>query len=402
MRKTAYEILEKVLLQEEHSHLLLRDLKLSPQDQAFVSALVYTVLQNKLYLSYQFEAMVDDNLPEEVKIVLLMGVAQYLKMDKIPEHALVNESVELVKQIGKPRYHGVVNAVLKKVIKQKERALPEDEIKKASLVYSMPEWILRLLKAQYDTEFAIEYAAYCQKIKPNYVRVNPHKNCPELAEHMTISDDKIIAKSSLFQTDLLAKGCVIIQDINSQNVVKALDLKADMDVLDCCCGPGTKTTQIADALAGTGSILGIELHESRVKTTQELLKRWGVNNAQIIQSDVLDFESKHRFDRILIDAPCSGLGVLSHKADLRYNIKPESLDELEALQAQILEHVSQFVKKSGIMVYATCTLNKKENEKQVAKFLKNHPEFTCVYEHTDNPQKTQGDGFYIAKLVRTC
>lgn len=397
MRKEAYNLLKEILFENKHAHLALREKTYAQQEQDFITALVYTVLDHALYLDYQIKAYVDDKLNKEVQLVLWMGAAQHYYFDSVPDYAAVNESVELVKDIGLERYHALVNAVMKKIVENPARKVEGDRLEKASIKYSFPLWILRLLAAQYSDHFAIDYAAYCMEKKPYYLRLNPERKHDAIRQHI----DGNQALPSLFQTDHLEKGDVLIQDINSQKVVDFLELDEGMAVLDCCCGPGTKTSQIADKLDGTGMILGVELEPVRAEETEALLKNWGTSTPfQIIASDVLDFETTARFDRILIDAPCSGLGVLSHKPDLRYRIQPEDLDELELLQSEILQHSAQFLKEDGLLVYATCTLNRKENEKQVEKFLANNPDFMLKDETILNPLETQGDGFYIAQLVK--
>lgn len=399
-REIAYEVLKEVLFKGRHAHLVLKARHLDSQDQAFVSALVYTTLQHSMYLDFQFSDLVDKNLPVEVKLMIKMGLAQHFKMDSIPDYAIVSESVDLAKKRGYTRYAGVVNKVLKVVIDRGERPLVGTPLKQASLNYSMPMWIMNLLSKQYSEQFALDYAAYCQEIKPAYVRLNTIKNNTVDSNLIEEIDGHLIAKPELFRSNFFASGQGLIQDINSQKVVPYLDLAEDMSVLDCCCGPGTKTVQIANLMNNKGNIVGIELHESRTEATMELLNRCGVTNTEVITSDVLEYTSKDLFDRILLDAPCSGLGVLSHKHDLRYHITPEDLDDLVLLQKDMLDHVSDMVKVDGIVVYATCTLNKKENERQIKDFLSRHDNYECTYEETCNPQETGGDGFYIAQLRR--
>lgn len=401
-RLEAYKVLEAVYFNNRHAHLVLKDQNFAVEDQAFISALVYTTLQHSLYLDYQFEDLVDKKLPKEVKLVIKMALAQYFKMEAIPDYALVNEYVELTKDIKKKHYAGVVNAVLKKILKRGERVVEGDGLDKASIEYSMPLWILKLLAKQYSVKEAIDYAIYCQQIKPSYVRLNTLK--PQADLDMSVFDTHnghLIAKPELFRSGYFEQGLALIQDINSQRVVNQLGLEENMEVLDCCCGPGTKTSQIAAILNNTGHVDGVELYESRARATVELMDRVGATNTSIHTSDVLDFNPEKEYDRILVDAPCSGLGVLSHKHDLRYHIFPQDLDALQTLQAQMLEHLSDKVKIGGALMYSTCTLNRKENEKQIEAFLAKHDNYECELSETLIPMETGGDGFYIAKLKRT-
>ncbi len=402
-RLEAYKVLEAVYFNNRHAHLVLKDQDFKPEDQAFISALVYTTLQHSLYLDYQFADLVDKKLPKEVQLVLKMACAQYFKMEAIPDYALVNEYVELTKEIKKKPYAGVVNAVLKKIIKRGPRVIEAEGLEKASIEYSMPLWILKLLSKQYSVDEAIAYADYCQQIKPSYVRLNTLKDTSEI--DMSVFDTlngELIAKPELFRSGYFEQGLALIQDINSQRVVKQMGVEEHMEVLDCCCGPGTKTSQIAALLNNTGHVDGVELYESRAKATVELMERVGATNTTIHTSDVLDFNPEKEYDRILVDAPCSGLGVLSHKHDLRYHILPQDLDALQTLQAKMLDHLSDKVKVGGVLMYSTCTLNRKENEKQVEAFLEKHDNYKCELSETLIPMETGGDGFYIAKLKRTC
>lgn len=397
MRYVSYQALLEVLKKDRHAHLVLKEMNYELQEQRFVSALVYTVLQHKLFLEYQFDDFIDVRLPLEIRIILLMGAAQHYKMDAIPDYALVSESVELSKRVLKGRYTALVNAVLNKMIRRGERDLPEDEDERVAVLHSMPLWILKLLSAQYGKDFAFAYAEYCQEIKANYVRIRDENVDPSFFEKNTYG---IVASGALFQSDLLETGRVIVQDINSQKVALGMELSPGLEVLDCCCGPGTKTVHIADLMENSGHIDGVELHPSRAKRTEELLERCAVSNATVITSDLLLYQTDKRYDRILLDAPCSGLGVLSHKHDLRYHIRPEDLDDLQKLQEKMLDHVAPLLKEAGILLYATCTLNKKENSQQIKAFLNRHPDFRLVDEETLDPIITKGDGFYIAKLKK--
>lgn len=398
-REISYKVLDKVLNDDLHAHLVLKDLNLDPADQAFVSALVYTVLQNKMYLEYQLEDLIQRKPNKKVQLVLLMAAAQLFKMDEIPNYALVNEYVELTKKIQEPHAAGFVNALLKKLVAREKRPLDLSTLEGASIYYSMPLWILNLLKSQYSMQFAIDYAKYVQSVKPIYAWVNALKKGDVPKDIFDANNPKIVS-SDIFRTQLLDEAKVVIQDINSQEVVESLPIKKGMHVLDCCCAPGTKTLGIANKLMNTGRITAVDVVERRVKVTEDLMLRAGVENASIILADAQTVQFEESFDLALIDAPCSGLGVLSHKHDLRYHIQPSDLDDLQKLQSNILDNIAQYVKVEGLLVYATCTLNKKENEKQVASFLKRHPNYELVYEKTFDPLETSGDGFYVAHCLK--
>jgi len=197
-------------------------------------------------------------------------------------------------------------------------------------------------------------------------------------------------------------GMVVIQDVNSAETVKYLDCKKDMKVLDACASPGTKSQEIAMYMENKGELIACDLYEHRVKLIDELMARCGVDICKSMVNDATnDKEEWHEyFDRILLDAPCSGLGDLRHKPEIKLHLKPENIDEIVKTQESILNTCSKYLKKDGIMVYSTCTLNKKENEKQVQKFLNNHTDYELLEEKTIFPFENGGDGFYMAKIRR--
>ena len=317
-------------------------------------------------------------------------------MDSIPDYAVVNEYVNLGKKLGLKHQTGFINVVIKKILQGGLLEVNKEKLEKVSIETSVPIWILKLLKAQYSESFAIDYAYYSREIKPIYGWVNRLKFDPSAKSYL---NDGVVNRD-VFRTSLIKDAHLIIQDINSQSVVDLMEIEKGMRVLDCCCAPGTKTLRIANRLENSGEVVGIDIAPTRIKLTQDLMKRAGVENAEIMQADATDVVFNNLFDAILIDAPCSGLGVIAHKHDLRYNIEPNDLDNLQILQRDILKNITQYIKIDGIVTYSTCTLNKKENEKQIADFLSLHSNFELIYEETMNPVETRGDGFYVAQLRR--
>lgn len=394
-RKISYDILEPVLNQKQHAHRLLQALDLEPQDQAFVSALVYTVLENKLYLEYQLQHYIKKTPNPKLKVLLLMGACELLLMET-KAYAVVNEYVDLAKKLNFNHQTGFVNSVLKNVSEKGLLAVSGSELEIVSIEKSVPIWILKLLKSQYSEDFALDYANYIQEIKPIYGWINHLKYDQDSEKYL---DNKVVDKQ-VFNTDLIKKSNLIIQDINSQKVIDDLPIEVGMDILDCCCAPGTKTLKLANRLNNTGRLIGVDIAPRRVEITHELMENANVKNATILQGDATTLEFEHMFDIALIDAPCSGLGVIAHKHDLRYNVTPEDLDDLQVIQKGILRNISQYVKVEGLLVYSTCTLNKKENEKQIEAFLKDNDNFECIYQETMDPIISRGDGFYVAHLLR--
>lgn len=394
-RDIAYEILS----QNRFSNLEIQKLSQHPA-RSFITHLVYTVHQHYESLKFQFEDLLHTPVPNSIEVILVMAAAQKYKMDSVTDYALVNESVELAKRVNR-KYANLVNAVLKKmVLREFKLSQSDDQHLDLSINSSHPLWMVKLLTAQYGLDLTTQLLHHHNTIPMIDIRVNQKKMSEDEVQELYPvfkDDDVLIADSSIFSTNALTNGYVLVQDRNSQALINNIEFKTDDLVLDACCAPGTKLTQIADQVR---NVIGVDLHEHRIKLTQELVTRWGNDNVELFTSDILEYQPDSEFDKILCDVPCSGLGVMRRKPDIKRRIQPEDLDTLEHLQAQILNHVSQFVKVGGYLIYATCTLNKKENEKQIEKFLKTHPNYQLIEEETIFGSINNGDSFYKAQLLR--
>jgi 16S rRNA (cytosine967-C5)-methyltransferase len=199
---------------------------------------------------------------------------------------------------------------------------------------------------------------------------------------------------------MFAEGKVVIQDINSAETVRYLDVHPCMDVLDVCAAPGTKSQEIAMFMENRGKLIACDLYEKRTHLIEELMAKTGVSicTAMVNDAAIEKPEWKDSFDRVLVDAPCSGLGDLRHKPEIRLHLKPEDLDEIVKVQKNILDTAAAYARRDGILLYSTCTLNKKENEEQVRNFLEMHKDFSLEEEKTIFPFENGGDGFFMAKL----
>ncbi len=404
VRQYAYSVLENVILQDGYASLLLRkNNDLSTTDMALASEIVYGTLRWWDYLEYQWKDFVKGKTKSKVAIVLNMSVYQLQYLDRIPSYAIIHEGVNLVGKSEK----GFVNAILRKVAERgKIEVDTNDELQKISIETNHPEWLVRLWKSQYGEEVAYKICKHDQERPIVYGRVNPLKIDPTMflakdgihqIEDTCFTYDGVITSLPEFE-----RGEVLIQARSSQRIVNYLDLKDDMNVMDVCSAPGTKTQQIAVQLHNTGHIDAFDLHAHRVELIQSLMKQTGVTNVQATSRDArTPLVHPKQYDRILIDAPCSGLGDLSHKPEIRRHVTPESLDEIIQLQKDILEMNVQYLKDEGILVYSTCTLNKKENEKQIAALLARHPELQLIQEKTFFPFDLASDGFYVAQIKKT-
>lgn len=399
--KNQRQIVFEILSQNKYSNIELQKYSNHPH-RAFITHLVYAVYQNYELLVHQTKDFLKKPVIKEIEIIFAMAAAQHYLMDSVTDYAIVDESVKLAKKVN-PKFGGLVNAVLKKMIlRPLQLSQTHDELVNLSINTSHPLWIVKLLDAQYGKEETKKILEHHQNEAPLDIRYNPLKISEDqlLDTYPIVKDDMyLIAKSEIFKTDALESGLIVLQDRNSQQLINQITFTSNESVLDACCAPGTKLSQLALKYADR-KVIGVDLHEHRIELTQNLINRWNLNNVDLYVSDFLDFNSNLNFDLILCDVPCSGLGVLRRKPDIKHRIQPEDLDQLQLIQEQILNHAASLLSENGVLVYATCTLNKKENEKQIEKFLKLNPNFECIYQETILGYINNGDSFYSAHLVR--
>jgi 16S rRNA (cytosine967-C5)-methyltransferase len=410
-RQLAYEILYDVIVRQQYASLALKQrLQEVPViDQTLCTSIVYTCLQNHRYIRVLWQRHTTYYPSSKIAVLLDSATTQLIFFDRVPDYAILNETVELAKNI-EINSAKMVNAVLHKVIeKGKEKLVGLDELDTIALNASLPTFVVKLWSKHYGMEQTLlnaqallEPSLLCGrvnplKIDPDEIFYDPNVTRGKLSEYAFYSKDNIV------QSDWFKHGECWLQDEASQLVSEFLEVKDDMLVLDACSAPGTKTAATAVLMHNTGHIDAIELHETRTGLIDKQLIHLGITNVTTYTMDARDAKDnfKHQYyDRILVDVPCSGLGVLRRKADIKLRVSPAQLDELQALQASILEGVYECLKIEGIMVYSTCTLNRKENEMQIKKFVEKHPEFKLIEEKTIFPNEYHTDGFYMAKLKR--
>ena len=397
-REYALNILDRVVNHHAYASLLMRrpPCALSTADQALASEIIYGTLRNMRFLAYQWLDLVH-HVDAQTRVLLCMSVYQMQYMDRLPDYAVIHEAVELAKQ------KKFVNAILRQVQRRgRRKVLINDPLLRCALETSHPDWLLKMWAAHYGVSKAMEIAHKNQTRAIVYGRCNTLLwNMEELrrdpavheVENCCFTYDGILSETSYFR-----KGYVLIQDRASQQIPYLLRISPGMRVLDACAAPGTKTQQIACLMQNHGAIDALDIHADRLGLITSLMQKAGVSIVRPICFDAGAYRTDHLYDRILVDAPCSGLGDLSHKPEIRLHLKPTDLDELCRRQQVILDCQSENLQAGGLLVYSTCTLNQKENEKQIAAFLKRHSEFELVYEHTWFPQILQSDGFYGAVL----
>lgn len=396
-REHALDILYRVMHDHGYASLIMREDRSIPEEEMpFITETVYGTLRNYGFLEAQWRPYVKK---VKMRTALLLDLAAYqMFFMKKPAYAVVSESVEIA---GK-KEKGFVNAVLRKV--EKNGMLQSE---KPWITYSHPQWIYDLWCAHYGKEQALAIMKADQRRPSVTYRINPLKTTVEKISKMPgirfINDLVFTSEQPLQKSEAFLEGKILAQNPSSVKAALYLEAKPGDQVLDLCAAPGTKTQLIAACMKNQGHITACDLYSQRVSLIDDLMDRTGVTICQI---QVNDAEKEHAFpassfDRILCDVPCSGLGDLSHKPEIRWHLKPEDLDVLVRSQKKILANAAEYLKPSGTLVYSTCTLNRKENENQIRSFLKEHPNFVLKKEETVFPGTDDQDGFYMAQLFKS-
>lgn len=403
VRRTAWEYLDKIIEHGGYASLLMRKGQegFSREDTALLSEIVYGTLRYLSLLEYQWQDLVKRTPSKKTAILLDMSCYQLLFLDRIPDYAVIDEAVEMVSRNEK----GFVNAVLRRVAERGiHYASGEDEVRNLAINTSHPEWLIRMWKAHYGWENTQKLCAFDLEPAVVYGRINTLKTTRERLQNNPwihfLNDLSFTCDGNLVRTEMFRQGEIVIQDLCSAEIPLLLDAEKGMRVLDACSAPGTKAQEIAMLMENEGEILAGDLYPERVKLIDELMKRTGTSivHAEVMDASVLQEEYISFFDRVLLDVPCSGLGDLRHKPEIKLHVTPESLDELISLQGKILETNSRYLRSGGILVYSTCTLNRKENEGMIKQFLNTHEEYELMEEKTVFPFERNTDGFYAAKL----
>jgi len=382
-RNIALKSLYEINIKQAYSNIVLDKFinenreKLSNLDINFISELVYGVVTWKLTLEYiiqKYSKTKIKKMSDWVKNILYLGSYQIIFLDKVPKSAAVNESVNLCKKYNFKSV-GLVNAILRKIEKSdyKEISNITNSITRISLKYSMPEWIVKKFCDEYGEE---ETANICQNLnlRPNIsVRINRLKGKMDLGEKGILEDFRTITGTkNITKTKEYIEGNITIQDEAAGLSSFVLAPKEGEIVLDACSAPGGKTTYLAELMHNKGKIVAWDIYEERLKQVEQNAKRLGID---IIQTEVHDAtklkeEYVEKFDKILLDVPCLGLGVIRRKPDIKWNRQEEDIKEISDIQFNILKTCSKYLKRNGTLVYSTCSMLKEENDAIIEKFIK--------------------------------
>lgn len=428
-RKAAERLLTKLDENSAYSNILLdKELdkyKLDERDKHFATALFYGCIERRLTL----DSIIDrrlvrraDKLSNEVRNILRCGIYQLLYMDSVPDHTAVDESVKLVNTKKNPALPGFVNGLLRGFVRD-GKAIPEggNDAEKLMYEYSCPMWLVDKWVDEYGITTAKEMLRSSVGRAPVTARVNTtkvtsDKLCEQLrsegidCEPASFPEGCIkILGGSPENTLAYKQGLFHVQDISSQLCCKALDPQAGMTVLDVCSAPGGKSFTIAELMENKGSLLAFDLHENRVRLIRSGAARLGLDIISAQPNDAKKLrEDMPEADRVLCDVPCSGLGVIRRKPEIKYK-SPEEFARLPDIQYDILSVSSGYVRQGGVLVYSTCTLSRAENDDVVDRFLSEHNDFAPApiggafgeeFKASITPGRFDSDGFFIAKLIR--
>lgn len=435
-RLTAFHVLLKIENDKAYSNIVLnnaiRENGLSGVDSAFVSALVYGVLERQITLDYiikQYSKIPLRKIETKTKLILRMGIYQLLFMDKVPNSAAVNESVILAKKQKLQKSSGFINGILRSITRAEvPYTLPkkDDKIYYYSIKYSVPQELVRLWLNAYGEPNAKELMESLSGRSDIYIRVNTLKTDKQSLRTL-LEESGVECKDVPFLENALClshtgsierlpaykKGLFHVQDLSSQLCVQFLSLKRGDMMLDICSAPGGKAFTAAQEMYNNGKVFACDLYDHKLKLIENGAKRLGIDIIFTKKRDGATGEALPLADKILCDVPCSGLGILSRKPEIRAkdNLIPT---ELPALQYQILCHSAEYLAAGGTLIYSTCTLNPAENGENIRRFLEEHPDFygkeitlpsgitraieENPYELTLMPHTAKTDGFYIAVL----
>ncbi|WP_239254376.1 16S rRNA (cytosine(967)-C(5))-methyltransferase RsmB [Listeria ilorinensis] len=435
VRELALESIQKIEKNGSYSHLLINEVlkgqAIKPVDKALLTELVYGTIQRKLTLDFYLSPFLKKEPEDWVRNLLRLSVYQMVYLDKIPAHAILHEAGEITKKKGHQGITKFVNGVLRNI---ERKGLPafstiQDPVKRLTIEASLPEWLAERWINQYGPEKAAAIGEAFLTPPHQSIRVNEWRTSREMVQKELaeagistvpspyIEEALLVEHGTIAETSLFKEGLVTIQDESSMLVAHALRLEEGLQVLDACAAPGGKTTHIAEKMRNTGQVIALDIHAHKTKLIRNAVKRIGLRNVQTKELDART-ASRHfepaSFDRVLVDAPCTGFGVLRRKPDIKYQKTAEDIRRLHDIQLAILADVSQLVKDNGILVYSTCTIDQEENRQVAEAFLKAHPSFALIdvvlpekIAHLQKngylellPTDIESDGFFVASFQK--
>lgn len=441
-RELIVDMLIEITKKGEYSHVVIGQTLekyqyLSKADRAFLKKVTNGTIEQMIYIDYilnHYSKVKVNKMKPMIRAILRSSVYQLYFMDRIPSSAVCNEAVKLTAKRGFQNLKGFVNGVLRTIVREEcKEILPPKEhvIQYLSVKYSTPEWLVKQWMEVYGKEQTEHMLSYFLQEKNTTIRCNNSKiTSIKLKEKLIEDGVKKIVNTPLsyafeisgydYLTGLSSfrEGLFAVQDMSSMLVAEAAGVKENNVCIDVCAAPGGKTLHVADKLGGTGKVFCGDISERKAEKIMENVERMGFENVAVHVWDAMEFEEelKDIADIVLADVPCSGLGVIGRKPDIKFKMSPEGMEALIPIQRKILSNVRNYVKPGGVLMFSTCTVNEKENQENVKWFVKEYPEFQLedfseqmpeiVKSLVNNgqlqllPGECNTDGFFIAKLRR--
>lgn len=438
-RLIALEIIYDIQINGGYSNLTIekhfKDIELSIEDKNFIREIVYGTIENDIYLNWVIELFSKIKLKkisEKVLILLKLSIYQLIFLEKVPQYSICDEANKIATKVSNIGAKKFVNGILRSIIREKDTIEDRlEEIKNRNfeeylgIKYSMPIWIIKRWINQYGEKDTCEILEYFVG-KPDFcIRVNTLKiDREELllrfesygikCDKTKYADDgiKIDNPNNITNLEEFKKGMFIIQDESSMLVAQAINPKSDEVILDMCSAPGGKTTHISQKMRNEGLVIARDIHAHKIKLIDANCKRLGITNVQSEIQNSLEINEKDikKYDTILLDAPCSGFGIIKRKPEIKYNRTEQDLEDIIKLQEELIENAYAMLKKGGILLYSTCSIDAEENKMQIAKVLDKKMFELVSFEKEINidgaekgyvqiiPYKHNMDGFFIAKL----
>ncbi|MGX8793355.1 16S rRNA (cytosine(967)-C(5))-methyltransferase RsmB [Oceanobacillus sp. M60] len=442
LRQTMLDVLIRIEKDKGYSNLLLnQELKqkgLIEKDKRLLTEVVYGTIQNQITIDYYLAPFIKNKKKIDVwvKQLLRMSVYQMVYLEKIPDHAVLHESVEIAKIRGHKGIASFVNGILRSMQRDglPDLSLIKDPVERISVETSHPLWLVERWIEMYGKERTEAMCHENLKHFPMSIRIQPMKTNRETVieqlerEGFMVSASQfspqgiLIEKGNIFKTNLLQGGFVTIQDQSSMLAAESLKLEPGMKVLDTCSAPGGKVTHIAEKMTDQGDIHAYDLHQKKVKLIEEKAAVLNLHSISAHQGDARKLNEKYEeasFDRILIDAPCSGLGVINGKPEIKYEKQVQDIERLAAIQLDIVQAAAKLLKPDGLLIYSTCTVDKEENNQVIQKFLEKNDGFSVDLSFREDlseqlkqapgwsseglqlfPQDFQTDGFFLTRIKR--
>ena len=439
-RQLAFLALQDVYQKQAYTDIalerVLRQAEINKADRGLACELVYGIVRR----SRTLDALIDTlgkkkahQQPPKLRIILHIGLYQLRYLSQIPESAAVNTSVELAKKNGLGKLTGVVNGILREYLRMSINTdplvLPSNPVAKLGILHSFPDWIIQNWLKQLEESEVDRLCSWFNQPPAIDLRVNILKTSVEEVETALLKAGVSVSRlpylpqalrltggtGSIQKLPGYHEGWWIVQDSSAQLVTHLLDPQPGETVIDACAAPGGKTTHIAELMKDRGAIIASDRDGKRLKKVQANAQRLKLQSIQTCVGDSLQLKQfREKGDRVLLDAPCSGLGTLHKRPDIRWRQTPDKIEELSRLQTDLLEQVATWIKPKGVLVYATCTLNPLENEKVIQSFLHRHPHWSieipssfrgCYFATSEGwlkifPQRHNMDGFFLVRLKK--